>query len=55
MSAGRDIHVGTPAAGFLLEDKVTVHFHDFKNLTAVKNEQVESPKFTSRAQAMNGV
>ena len=45
MSATRDIHVGTPAADFPLEETVTIHFHDFENLTTVKDELVESPKF----------
>ena len=47
MSATRDIHVGTPAASyqFQLKDSVTVHFHDFENLTTVKGKPVESPKF----------
>ena len=46
MSAARDIHVGTPAADFPLEEKVTVHFHDFENLTVVKDDAVVSPAFT---------
>ena len=46
MSAARNIHVGTPTDDFPLEESVTVHFHDFNSLTIVKNEAVESPKFT---------
>ena len=46
MSATRDIHVGTPAADYRLEDSVRVHFHDFENLTTEKDEMVVSPKFT---------
>ena len=45
MSATRDIHVGTPAANYQLKDSVTIHFHNFENLTAVKDEMVESPTF----------
>ena len=46
MSATRDIHVGTPAASYQLEDIVRVHFHDFEKLTTEKGKSVFSPKFT---------
>ena len=45
MSRTRDIHVGKPTADYQLEDSVTVHFHDFENLTAVKGKAVKSPQF----------
>ena len=46
MASTRDIHVGTPAAEFSLEESVTVHFHDFENLTTEIDERVLSPQFT---------
>ena len=46
MSDTRDIHVGTPAADFPWKESVTVHFHDFENLTRGKNQCVKSPTFT---------
>jgi hypothetical protein len=47
MSIEREIHVGTPAAVFLVEDIITVHFHKFAKLSAVKGVSVFSPKFIS--------
>ena len=46
MSGTRDVHVGTPAADYQLDDSVTVHFHSFEKLTTVKGEAVFSPIFT---------
>ncbi|KAL3776995.1 hypothetical protein ACHAWO_006349 [Cyclotella atomus] len=46
MSTAREIHVGTPAPDFPLEESVTVHFHVFANLTTEKDEEVCSPSFT---------
>ena len=45
MSVTRDIHVGTPAANYQLMDSITLHFHDFENLTTEKDQSVWSPKF----------
>lgn len=35
MSIEREIHVGTPAAAFPVEDIITVHFHKFAKLSDV--------------------
>lgn len=44
----RDVHVGLPRADFEVEldDSVTIHFHDFANLPAVKGMPVCSPTFS---------
>ena len=46
MPTDREIHVGTPADEFPLGESVTVHFHDFQNLTTVVDRRVESPTFS---------
>jgi hypothetical protein len=45
MSTAREIHVGTPAPDFPLKESITVHIHDFANLTTVRDEVVESSTF----------
>ena len=40
-----NVHVGSPCHDFRMDDVKQVHFHDFANLTAVKDEMVESPEF----------
>ena len=42
---GSAVHVGTPKPDFDKDDVNLVHFHDFKNLTTVRDEMVESPEF----------
>jgi hypothetical protein len=47
MSTAREIHVGTPAPDFPKKESITIHFHDFANLTTEKDERVESPIFSA--------
>ena len=42
MSTDTEIHVGSPADNFRLPESVTVHFHDFQNLTTVQGDKVEA-------------
>ena len=39
-----NVHVGSPAADFPMDDGKLVHFHNFENLT-VRGEAVETPEF----------
>ena len=40
-----NVHVGSPAAKFPMDDVKLIHFHNFESLTTVKGEFVESPEF----------
>jgi hypothetical protein len=54
MAAVKHVHVGKPPAEFPIEeDRVEVHFHDFKNLTTTKGAAVKSSNFTCAGHEWN--
>eukprot|EP00956_Cyclotella_meneghiniana_P021975 scaffold40799_cov31-Cyclotella_meneghiniana.AAC.3 len=46
MSSRGEVHVGSPPDGFTDGEIVTIHFHDFANLSVKRGQWVESPTFS---------